>query len=146
MPQFPKRKRYTYKEPYFIIDTDKGFLCYNIDYMYHKQDKSHLSYSLHTDECWKEYDTWYKHNYEDSKELWKPCHKSYFIYPHCLLKRKTKESLERMIENMKNGTIKHPERFPNPRIVEITDSFQKFVERRHSVGIAWNVDYNIWEW
>ena len=27
----PKRKRYTYKEPYFIIDTDKGFLCYDID-------------------------------------------------------------------------------------------------------------------
>lgn len=145
MSQFP-RKRYTYKVPYFIIDTDKGFLCYNIDYMYHKQDKSHLIYSLHTDKCWNEYDTWYKNNYEDHKEEWKPCHKSYFIYPHCLLKRKTKEPLERMIENMKNGTIKHPERFPNPRIIEITDSFQKFVERRHSVGIAWNVDYNIWEW
>ena len=27
----PKRKRYTYKEPYFIIDTDKGFLCYDYD-------------------------------------------------------------------------------------------------------------------
>ena len=49
-----------------------------------------------------------------------------------------------MIENMKNGTIKRPERFPNPRIIEITDSFQKFVERRYSVGIAWNIDYNIW--
>lgn len=59
----PKRKRYTYKEPYFIIDTDK-----------------------------------------------------------------------------------HPERFPNPRIIEITDSFRKFVERRHSVVIAGNIDYNIWEW
>ena len=70
----------------------------------------------------------------------------YFIYPHCLLKRKTKEPLERMIENMKNGTIKHPERFPNPRIIEITDSFRKFVERRHSVVIAGNIDYNIWEW
>ena len=34
-----------------------------------------------------------------------------------------------MIENMKNGTIKHPERFPNPRIIEITDSFRKFVEK-----------------
>ena len=31
-------------------------------------------------------------------------------------------------------------------IVEISDSFRKFVERRHSVVIAWNIDYNIWEW
>ena len=38
------------------------------------------------------------------------------------------------------------ERFPNPRIIEITDSFRKFVERRHSVVIAGNIDYNIWEW
>ena len=47
---------------------------------------------------------------------------------------------------MKDGTIRHPERFPNPRIIEITDSFQKFVEKRHSARIAWDVDYNIWEW
>lgn len=50
------------------------------------------------------------------------------------------------VQNRGRETIKHPERFPNPRIIEITDSFRKFVERRHSVVIAWNIDCNIWEW
>lgn len=142
-----KRKRYTYKEPYFIIATDKGYLCYGIDYMYRSKSRDRgIIYSLHTDECWKEYDTWYKHNYEDKKEKWKPCHKSYFTYPSCLLKRKSREPLEKLIERLGDGTIKHPERFPNPRIVEITIPFEEYVKKLHMVGIAENVDYNIWGW
>ena len=31
-------------------------------------------------------------------------------------------------------------------IVEITDSFRNFVDRRHSMVVAGNIDYNIWEW
>lgn len=38
----PKRKRYTYKEPYFRIDTDKGFLCYDID-VYHCKGGGHCA-------------------------------------------------------------------------------------------------------
>ena len=66
----PKRKRYTYKEPYFIIDTDKGFLCYDIDVYRCKGGGQDVIYSLHTDNCWKEYDTWYKNNYRDKNEEW----------------------------------------------------------------------------
>lgn len=66
----PKRKRYTYKEPYFIIDTDKGFLCYDIDVYHCKGGGQDVIYSLHTDKCWKEYDTRYKNNYRDKNEEW----------------------------------------------------------------------------
>lgn len=140
-----KKKHYTYEEPYYVIDTDYGFICYNVEKLYRKGGK--VQYSLHTDKCWKEYDTWYKHNYDDKKEDWKPCYKAKYVTPtYPILKRKSRESVERLIENIKNGTIKNPGRFPNPQIIEITTSFKEYVEKKHSVGIAYDVNYNIWEW
>lgn len=125
-----KRKRYQYKPPYFVIRTDDGFVCYTLS----KTSKGDIKYSLWVEPFWVEYESWYKDNYKSKREKWKPCVKKYYSRPFnsTLLKRKTKEPLERFLENLQNGVIKRPERFKNPYIVEVNMPFKEYVELCHS--------------
>ncbi len=131
-------------EPFYVILTDNGFLIETLDVSRY-YGNSVVRMSLSTDDCFEQYHTWYKNNYKDKKENWKPCVK-YRYNTYGLYRRKTKASAERMIEKMNSGEIKKAsERFPNPRILYIETSFFDFL-KYYLGGKQVTVDYGEWNW
>jgi len=134
--------------PYYVIETDKGFLAQQLHNPPYRNKKTNKTgrVSLLT-RPFEVYNSHYKNDYNDPKEPWKTCVKVKYSYAG-IIKRRSLESINGIVEKINKGEWPNSKkRFPNPRVIYVEDSIKQYLKRRElAILNSTEVDYSIWGW